>query len=147
MTRDVPIETPGDVATPVEAEVVAVAPATEAATTDAAPGAAAGDALPTDPTLAQLAAAPVVGTDLSPMQKEQILKAQLEVTAKLVGSSDALDWSHLNQGDAVKKDYSPIEEGLPDQAEIDPDTIKVPMLSKQGWVLPKNDPRDGRRNR
>lgn len=73
--------------------------------------------------------------------KDAELKRQVAATKSLVGSGAALNWDHLNSAAAVQKDYTPSGPELPDQADIDPDTISAPVLSKQGWVLPTNDPR------
>lgn len=73
--------------------------------------------------------------------KDALLKQQVAATAKLVGSKGALNWDHLNSAAAVQPGYTPVVPELPDQADIDPDTLKAPVLSKQGWVLPTNDPR------
>lgn len=32
---------------------------------------------------------------------------------------------------------APVAGGLPDESEIDPSAIERPVLSKQGWVMPK----------
>lgn len=74
-------------------------------------------------------------------RKDELLRYQVAQTAKLVGSSAALDWGHLNAAAAVLKNYSPSEPDLPDQLDVDPDKIKAPALTKQGWVLPTHDAR------
>lgn len=84
---------------------------------------------------------PGPSADAGDQAKQEALQEQLAVTAKLVGDRSALDWGHLNGAAAVQPGYSPVEAGLPDQLDIDPDTITQPVLSRQGWVLPKNDPR------
>lgn len=73
--------------------------------------------------------------------KELTLREQLKATEQLVGSPAALDWSHLNGAAAVQPNYKPVGPELPDQLDVDPDTIDKPVLTRQGWVLPKNDPR------
>ena len=80
-------------------------------------------------------------TPQSVAAKEAELSRQLVATAKLVGSNEALNWDHLNGAAALVKGYTPIEQGLPDQLEINPDTIEEPVLSRQGWVLPTIDKR------
>lgn len=120
--KNIPAETPGE----------APAPEPEKAPAPAEPEPAPAAPLPTGQTLdtPELIAA-----------KDAELKRQVAETSKLVGSKDALNWNHLNSAAAVQKDYSPIDPGLPDQADVDPDTITQPVLSKQGWVLPTHDPR------
>lgn len=85
--------------------------------------------------------APPIDTAESIAAKDAKLKEQVAATAGLVGSKDALNWDHLNSANAVQPGYKPEGPSLPDQADVDPDTIKGPVLSKQGWVLPTNDPR------
>ncbi len=58
-------------------------------------------------------------------------KAQLEA---LLARVSALENS---QQTAATKLANP-EADLPDQDTIDPDTLKSPVLSKQGWILPTN---------
>jgi hypothetical protein len=84
---------------------------------------------------------PAPDTPSSVAAKEQTLREQLLATAGLVGSPAALNWDHLNGASAVQADYKPIGPELPDQLDVDPNTITAPVLSKQGWVLPTNDPR------
>jgi hypothetical protein len=74
--------------------------------------------------------------------QEQTLKSQLVDTAKLVGAKEALDWGHLTQAAAVKTG-APQEPELPDQSDIDVAKLTVPVLTRQGWILPlpENDPR------
>lgn len=83
-------------------------------------------------------AAPVAA-DLTPTQETK-LKAELAETAKLVGAPGALDWSHLNQA-AVIQNGSVAGPEYPDQSQVDAATLREPVLTKQGWVLPLNDPR------
>lgn len=73
--------------------------------------------------------------------KEATLREQLLATAGLIGSPAALNWDHLNGAAAVQANYKPVGPELPDQLDVDPATIKAPVLTKQGWVLPLDDPR------
>lgn len=116
--KNIPAETPGEAPPP--------EPAVEPAADAKSPPLPSGDTADTPELIAA---------------KDAELKRQVKATAELVGSDKALNWDHLNSAAAVQKDYSPIDHGLPDQADIDPDTLKQPVLSKQGWVLPTNDPR------
>lgn len=84
---------------------------------------------------------PPPDTPTSIAAKDESLRAQLVATAGLVGSPAALDWSHLNGAQAVQPGYKAQGPELPDQLDVDPDTIKAPVLTKQGWVLPTKDPR------
>ena len=113
MPRDLAIETPGAAA----AEPAAQKPADEAA-------------VAFDP-----AATVAPG---SPLQQA------LAQTAQLVGSPKALDWSGLTQAGAAAGDpaiMSDPDAGLPDQLDVDVEKITQPVKTRQGWVLPKNDPR------
>lgn len=58
-------------------------------------------------------------------------KAQLEA---LLARVSALESDKQN---VAAKVANP-DADLPDQDKIDPDTLKSPVLSKQGWVLPTN---------
>jgi hypothetical protein len=73
-------------------------------------------------------------------QQDSDLRSQLIETAKLVGDGKALDWSSLNQSEAIAKGgkLDP-DAGLPESA--DAATITEPVLTRNGWVLPINDPR------
>jgi hypothetical protein len=90
---------------------------------------------------APLAREPAPDTPASVAAKEASLREQLEATAGLIGSPAALDWSHLNGASAVQAGYKPEGPNLPDQLDVDPDTIGEPVLTRQGWVLPTNDRR------
>lgn len=75
--------------------------------------------------------------------QDATLKTALVQTAKLVGAKGALDWSHLNAAAAVKTDYVAIDAALPgeDTAFEQANSSGQPVLSRAGWVLPKDDPR------
>ena len=92
-------------------------------------------------TATPMAREPASDTPESVAQKELTLRQQLVETAELVGSPAALDWGHLNGAMAVQAGYAPVGPDLPDQLDVDPQTLKAPVLTKQGWVLPVNDPR------
>ncbi len=57
-------------------------------------------------------------------------KAQLEALLSRVAALET-----AQQQNPVAKRANP-EADLPDQDAIDPDTLKSPVLSKQGWILP-----------
>lgn len=88
-----------------------------------------------------------IETPGDPVDAEQakgvLLAKQVKEVAKLVGSKDALDWQHLNQAEAVKPGYVPIEDTLPteDDALTLANESGKPVQSRNGWVLPVNDPR------
>lgn len=84
---------------------------------------------------------PEADTPSSIAAKDAALKDQLEATSNLVGSSSAVDWSHLNGAMAVQPGYRPEGPSLPDEADVNPATITEAVLTKQGWVLPLHDPR------
>lgn len=89
----------------------------------------------------KIAREPAPDTPASVMAKNETLREQLANTANLIGSPAALNWDHLNGASAVQVGYKPVGPDLPDQLDVDPETIQVPVLSKQGWVLPTIDPR------
>jgi hypothetical protein len=137
--RNVKVETPGttasDDATPPTANA-APAAIPDASTPDSAP---------------EVPVAPAAAS-LSPEAQEKAAKdaalvKQLEQTKPLVGSSAALDWSHLTQPATIATKLSNAEADLPNDADIDP--FKIPfgqkVLTRQGWVLSTvPDPRDRR---
>lgn len=90
---------------------------------------------------ALVAASSAPDTPATVAAKEATLRQQLVATAALVGSPAALNWDHLNGAAAVSADYRAVGPDLPDQLDVDPNTITEATLSKQGWVLPTNDPR------
>ena len=116
--RSLPIETPGETASQApaaeQADPVTEAPAETVVTV----------AVPT--------------AELTPVQ-EATLQRDLQATARLVGSSEALDWSQLNNGLTPAAGRKDPDAGLPESA--DPETITAPVLTRSGWVLPANDPR------
>jgi len=77
-------------------------------------------------------------SDLTAAQ-EVTLAADLAKTRLLVGNGQALDWSSLNHGLPAAVAKPDPDAGLPESA--DPKSIKAPVLTKSGWVMPEHDPR------
>jgi hypothetical protein len=130
--RTVSIETPGEPPADPTSE-----PNSSSATADVEGGAGA-------PTTSD-ASAPMPADDLKAMapgmssDQENKLKRDLELTKDLVGSPEALDWSHLTGAAAIAASKADPDAGLP--ATADPATIDRPVLTKGGWVLPQKDAR------
>lgn len=85
---------------------------------------------------------PAAVTSQLTASQEVTLKQDLIKTAKLVGASEVLDWSHLNQGAILEAQRFDPDANLPHVDTVDAATIKAPVLTKSGWVLPLNDPRN-----
>jgi hypothetical protein len=129
--KNVRSETPGDA----EARAESDAEAAEVAKADAAADRA------DDRAADRAEARAATDTPESIAAKNAELEKRVAETAGNVGSSMALDWGSLTPAAAVMPGYQPTGPLLPDQLDVDPDTIKAPVLTKQGWVLPTNDPR------
>jgi len=87
---------------------------------------------------------PEVDTPASLAKKDNALKSQVAAIAADIanGSKDAVDWSHLNQAAAAAGAGQVVTEpALPDESDVDPAKIREPVLSRQGWVMPADDPR------
>jgi hypothetical protein len=69
--------------------------------------------------------------------KDAALVQKLEETKGLVGSTEALDWSHLTQPATLAPKLANAEADLPNAADYDP--FKIPfgqkVLTRQGWLL------------
>lgn len=92
------------------------------------PGAPVADSAATDP-----ADQAQVGTTIETEgETVAVPKAQLEA---LLARVSALETAQ--QQNPVAKRANP-EADLPDQDDVDASTLKLPVLSKQGWILPAN---------
>jgi hypothetical protein len=126
--RNTTIEVPGEPAsdpTPAAAEPSTSAPSQE----DASPATAAPDVPEVTPN-------PEPVTDA---EKKRELDRQVRATAKLVGSSEALDWGHLtNPHDLAGKvnTYVDPDKDLPNVNDVDWSKVQGnKILTKQGWLL------------
>lgn len=116
------VELPGaPVATPTEAEPVAAVE--QPAAVDVAP----------QPSAAQIAAAAAAQAAMS---QQAAHDQAMRDTAKLVGSGEAINHSHLNSRIAVLTNTRPPDEKLPRASDIDPSTIPYgrSVLTREGWV-------------
>lgn len=93
--------------------------------------------------------APAAGQPTEAQLKEALLQEQVAATADLVGSRQALDWSHLTQPALMQQAVKPDPDAkLPDANSIDPSQIpfRQSILTRQGWLLSTApDPNDRRR--
>lgn len=65
--------------------------------------------------------------------------AQAEETVTVSKSTLEALMSRIDALESRKASKSVVQETkLPDQDDIDPKSIKTPVLSKQGWVVPEN---------
>src|SRR5262249_9546575 len=69
--------------------------------------------------------------------KDAALMDRVEQTKDLVGSTQALDWSHLTQQASIELKTKNADADLPNAADFDP--YKIPfggkVLTRQGWLL------------
>lgn len=148
MKRNLTVETPGEIAGAMPPAPESPQPdsvLTGSGSTGAAPAAVAAPS----PDLAPEVPAVVQPDTADPeaqarAAKEAQLVQQLEQTKGLVGSSQALDWSHLTQPAAIELKTKNADANLPNDSDFDP--FKIPfggkVLTRQGWLLSTQpDPR------
>jgi hypothetical protein len=132
--RKLDVQTPGETVQEPEAldAVAAVGLATEPSPEDSA----AATPAPEGPVMQPLPppSAPALTADAA---KDQALARNVEATAHLIGSSDALDWSHLTSGALIEAKINPNKPDLPHDWEIDPSRLPygTSRLTHEGWVV------------